>query len=105
MLERNCYSVQQRIRAARRAIGQEIKLADPDPELLKSALSGLGKQFLPACHLEDSVGQLLESVQIGDGINRSLDVGVGLSKSPASQSLQDPLRFLLRVRSFLRIFW
>jgi len=43
MLERNCYSVQQQIRAASRATGQEIKLADPEPELLKSALSGLGK--------------------------------------------------------------
>ena len=69
-------------------------------------LSGLGKQFLPACHLEDSVGQLLESVQIGDGINRSLDEGLGLSKSPAPQSLQDPLRFLARpsARPSLRIF-
>src|SRR5208283_4664084 len=55
---------------------------------------GVGKQFLPACHLEDSVGQLLESVQIGNGINRSLDEGLGLSKSLASLSLQDPLRFL-----------
>src|SRR5271157_6473298 len=56
--------------------------------------SGLGQQFLPACHLKDSVGQLLESLQIGNGINRSLDEGLRLSKSPASQSLQDSLRFL-----------
>src|SRR5271165_4045795 len=94
MLERNCYSVQQRIHAASRAIGQEIKLADPDTERLKSALSGLGKQFLPACHLEDSVGQLLKSLQIGNGINRSLDEGLGLSKSFASESLKDRLCFL-----------
>ena len=70
--------------------------------------SGLSKQFFPICHLEDAVGQLLEFLQIGNGINFSLDAGLGLSKSFASQSFEDSLRSLgasLVRRPSLRIFW
>ena len=54
--------------------------------------SGLGEQFLPSCHLEDPVGQLLESLQIRDGINAA---SMWASGFPNRRFLvaQDPLRF------------